>query len=338
MFMSEMAERISKARTLPSPVFIVGMNGSGTTMLADSLGKHPDLYMFPAEAKIISYFMHNKHLYGDLATFDSRRRLADDIGRTKSFWRINGKTPLVLEDFQLNEPGFDGVIHAIFDELASRESKQRWGEKTPMNLQHIVALAEAFPSAQFVHIIRDGREVAQSFHRRWRYHPQRTIYRWKKLVALGREQGYRLDSKRYLEVNYEKLTGNPESEMRRVCNFLNLSFVCEVTNSSMYMVDVNKASYSEKRIISNSEKWKKYFSSGQVTLLERIAGSYLAELGYKTTMQGNDDPTTLWLRCVLVRDSVLRSFVFFRKYGWRGIPAYIRSMQLSLKQRRVNKV
>ena len=30
-----------------SPVFVVGMNGSGTTMLADSLGRHPELYYAP---------------------------------------------------------------------------------------------------------------------------------------------------------------------------------------------------------------------------------------------------------------------------------------------------
>ena len=213
--MNKMIEDAPRINSFAPPVFIVGMNGSGTTMLADSLGKHPDLYMFPNEAKVLPFFMHNLNRYGDLSTIGARRRLADDIGRTKSFWQVNGKTPLVLADFQLDKPGFRGVIHAIFNELASREDKQRWGEKSPMNLQHITALAKVFPNAQFIHIIRDGREVAQSFHRRWRYYPQRTIYRWKKLVAMGREHGHRLGSERYLEVFYEKLTENPENEMRR---------------------------------------------------------------------------------------------------------------------------
>ena len=34
------------------PIFVVGMNGSGTTMLADSLGQHPGLYVFPFESKL----------------------------------------------------------------------------------------------------------------------------------------------------------------------------------------------------------------------------------------------------------------------------------------------
>lgn len=335
--MNEMVESVPRTSFFPPPVFIVGMNGSGTTMLADSLGKHPKLYMFPLEAKVLSFFIHNLPRYGDLNTIGARRRLADDIGRTKPFWQVNGKVPLVLTDFQLNEPGFDGVINALFCELASREGKQRWGEKTPMNVQHIDSLAKEFPSAQFIHIIRDGREVAQSFHRRWRFCPQRTIYRWKKLVAMGREQGRRLSSERYLEVSYEKLTENAESEMCRICNFLDLPFVGKVTESSMCMVDVNKALHSDKRIIRNSGKWKAYFNSDQLSDLERIAGCYLSELGYETTTRGDENPALLQLRCWFVRDSVLRSFVFFREWGWRAVPMFVRAVRVGLMQWRVNK-
>ncbi|MDP1558114.1 MAG: sulfotransferase [Nitrosomonas sp.] len=102
-----------------------------------------------------------------MSTIEARRRLADDIGRTKSFWQVNGKTPLVLADFQLDEPGFAGVIQAIFNELASREGQQRWGEKSPMNLQHITALAKVFPNAQFIHIIRDVRDYCLSINKAW---------------------------------------------------------------------------------------------------------------------------------------------------------------------------
>lgn len=42
--MNKMIEDAPRINSFAPPVFIVGMNGSGTTMLADSLGKHPDLY------------------------------------------------------------------------------------------------------------------------------------------------------------------------------------------------------------------------------------------------------------------------------------------------------
>ncbi|MDP1558113.1 MAG: hypothetical protein Q8K59_01495 [Nitrosomonas sp.] len=55
--MNEMIEGVPKINSFAPPVFIVGMNGSGTTMLADSLGKYPDLYMFPLEAKVCFLFL-----------------------------------------------------------------------------------------------------------------------------------------------------------------------------------------------------------------------------------------------------------------------------------------
>ena len=53
--MNKMIEDVPRINSFAPPVFIVGMNGSGTTMLADSLGKHPDLYMFPNEAKVLPF-------------------------------------------------------------------------------------------------------------------------------------------------------------------------------------------------------------------------------------------------------------------------------------------
>lgn len=37
------------------PIFVVGMNGSGTTMLAESLGRHPEIYSMPQESKVLPY-------------------------------------------------------------------------------------------------------------------------------------------------------------------------------------------------------------------------------------------------------------------------------------------
>ena len=50
----------------PSPVFVVGMNGSGTSMLIDSLGNHPLLYAASRETRTIPRFIAIAEKYGDL--------------------------------------------------------------------------------------------------------------------------------------------------------------------------------------------------------------------------------------------------------------------------------
>ncbi len=83
-----------------------------------------------------------------------------------------------------------------------------------MNIQFIEELSAAIPDAKFIHIYRDGRDVAQSNHRRWNKNPQWSMYRWAHVVQAGRQAGEGLDSDRYLELGYEAFTSEPELDHR----------------------------------------------------------------------------------------------------------------------------
>src|SRR6476661_436967 len=57
---------------------------------------------------------------------------------------------------------YNELVGLLFGAYALREDKPRWGDKTPENVLHVELLARLFPGAVFVHVIRDGREVAAS--------------------------------------------------------------------------------------------------------------------------------------------------------------------------------
>ncbi len=101
------------------------------------------------------------------------------------------------------------IIDHIMKYLAKAQGKVIWCEKSPMHVHHLQRMALAFPKAKFIHVIRDGRDCAASFHRRWRYNPVRTMFRWKQAVTSGMQQGRALGS-RYHEIHYEKITESPE--------------------------------------------------------------------------------------------------------------------------------
>lgn len=316
-----------------SPIFVVGMNGSGTTMLADSLSKHPTLYMFPLESKVLPFFIAELDRFGDLTSPANRRRLADEIGHTKPYWQANKKSALILDDKELTDCGtFGDVVGRIYRHLAAREGKNRWGEKSPMNVQHIRALAQHFPDAKFIHIIRDGRDAAQSFHRRWGFNPRHTIWRWKRAVLDGCSQGAALGADRYLEVRYESLTAEPEIEMRRVCGFADLPFDAAVLGSSMRHMDPRNQTARLGRIVRNSEKWRAYFDSRQLAALEALAGKVLADLGYPVKQAGNLDLSTRERRILRMRDGIARTRFFFHQHGLRALPRYFRTLSASRKQ------
>lgn len=332
----DMTNSTEKCSRDAAPVFIVGMNGSGTTMLADCLANHPDLYVLPEESRVLPYFISRLRSFGDLSELPARRELADALGRSYAYWLFNNNKPLLLTDGELSRPGFSGVVDSIYNHFATAQRKMRWGDKSPMYLQHIKLLAKYFPQAYFLHIYRDGRDVAQSFHRRWKKDPRWTIYRWKKIVKQGRAQGLELDPSYYMEIRYETITLNPELHMKKISDFLDLEFHSSVLRSKMRYLDSPKRN-GKKGIVQNSEKWRTYFSKKQLTDLESIAGHYLSELGYGLmTQPGDIDPPTSRLKWWSLRDKIQTTSYLVLAYGLRSAPAYLKKAFSSIKQSRIN--
>jgi len=321
---------------LNGPVFIVGVNGSGTTMLADSLRKHPELYMLRAECRVLPFFAQR---YPDELLHDpvKRRALADEFGNSRAIRLSHDKHSLHLEHAENLPPSFAAIVGEIFLTLARAQGKERWGEKSPMNLQHLSVLAERIPEARFVHIFRDARDVAQSFHRRWKQEPRRTVYRWKQAIRLGREQGHRLGPGRYMEVCYETLTSDPERGMRRICEFLGLPFDTVVLESRNRMMDEKARELAQSKIIQNSGRWKSYFTPAEIEALEGIAGVALHDLGYEVALRGDESPSRAQLLLWKTLDRLHHVAQHISRYGLHGLPLLVRRVQDAFRQDRVNR-
>jgi hypothetical protein len=319
---------------MDGPIFVVGMNGSGTTMIADCLGNHPTLYAFPRETRILPYFIQNLSRFGDLNNLPARKKLADALGNSHPFWLINKKKPLRIGEQFLDEPSFEGVVNSIFIHFAKLEGKYRWIEKSPMYVQHIETLAKNFPSAKFIHIYRDGRDVAYSLYRRWKRHPCLTIYRWRHLVRIGQEQGNKIGKNRYKEISYEDLTNNPEKKLKEVCHFLGVDFHPNLLKSKSRHMD---RQIETDKIIKNSGKWKHYFSQKEITHLESIGGKFLQELGYEIeSTPGNRTPSWMKIRLWLFTDKIKLVIYNLKTYGISVIPALLRTVKDSLLQSKTN--
>jgi hypothetical protein len=283
------------------PVFVVGMNGSGTTMLLDNLGRHPSLYAFPRETRLIPFLIASQQRFGDLDKDDNYRRLWEEVLAINVFEYVNGHKPVPLPENWRDRPrGLASVLDGVFRYFAAREGKQRWCEKTPQHVQHMDKLSELFPKARFIHVIRDGRDSAASFSRRWSRTPELTIYRWKKVVALGRKQGRTLGGERYLEVRFEDLTTEPETWLRKICEFVDVPFDDAVLVSSQpYLNAATRRLDQEQKsggLQPNSGNWKTCFTKSRQRSLERIAGRTLASCGYETDAPEADRDPPAWQR------------------------------------------
>ncbi len=286
------------------PVFVVGMNGSGTSMMLDSLGRHPELFAIPDESHMMPYIISRANRFGDLAVDENFRACWQfAIDQLPILQRMNnGIKPVIPENWSSFARTIEGIFDGIFGSFADQHQKRRWCEKTPDHIQHLELLSRVFPNARFIHMIRDGREVACSLHRRQRRTPELILYRWRKSVKLGRKEGGKIGD-HYMEIRYEELTCDPREQMGRACEFLGLTFSEQVLQSRMPQSPARKRlTKGELGVISkNPLKWPDYFDDRSIRRLEQIGGRLLRDLGYDVkTSPGDSDPN--W---------------FIRKF-WRG--------------------
>jgi hypothetical protein len=281
------------------PVFVVGMNGSGTTMLVDCLDKHPALYGFPLETRLIPHLVRVARRYEPLGDDDNFRRFWDYAAGLTPFRLVSGGSPQRLPpDWQTCTRDVAGLLNMLFLTFAQRQDKWRWCEKSPQYAQHLAMLGALFPHAMFIHVVRDGRDCACSLHRRWRLAPALTMVRWKQLMERARTQGRTLGG-RYLEIRYEQLTAEPALWMRRVCAFLGEPFDPAVLQSSQpYLTGMRDYRRNQPvgHLERNSGRWREYFPLRVQERLERIGGRTLAELGYPTSHPQGDELPPRWLQ------------------------------------------
>ncbi len=185
------------------------------------------------------------------------------------------------------------AIAAIFEAYAEAAGKPRWGDKTPMYMRHLELLDRLFAGAQYVHLVRDGRDAALSFlqmpegtfTRTWAHPatPEQFACLWRREVADARSLGRRVGASRYHEVRYEDLVAEPEATVRAICAFAAIPFepaMLDYTGA----VDVSAKPHQQRLLApptSGVRSWREDMPSDGIAAFESVAGDLLSELGYE---------------------------------------------------------
>ncbi len=207
----------------PNPIFILGSFRSGTSILAASLGQHSELWYFEESNFVTSLFKPGRL---DIAG-------AYEVG---SYWL--GHQDVSREEFATSV----GLgVNALF---TSRSGGKRWIEKSPRNTLIAGTLADLFPGARFLCVIRDGRNAVHSmlnfldsvseetkakwaqrgFSMPW-YQDFRTACRaWSDFALAGLDFG-RTHPDRCHTIRYEMLVAHPREIFVEVFEFLGVA--CE---------------------------------------------------------------------------------------------------------------
>ena len=242
-----------------------------------------------------------------LATITSQREWGD-FGLTEE---------QLLERFRALDPlTAGGALRAFYEAYAERVGKPRWGEKTPIYVKSMRKIESALPEARFVHVIRDGRDVALSIRdRATKDHPiDRIADRWVRRITRAREQAKRLAH--YKEIRYESLILDTEPTLREVIDFYDLPWDDAVldyhqhsaerleemkrelpddgkrTTLSVELRMKTHARTTEKPDPRRVSRWRESMDRDDRELFESIAGPLLVELGYAIGDGEGTEPRT----------------------------------------------
>jgi hypothetical protein len=198
--------------------FVVGVGRSGTTLLRLMLDAHPQLAI-PPETQFVPELLERE---GECRTTAA---VVDVIIKSRT-WKDFGLAEDELRDAAGQAHGAAEVLRAFYGLYAAKRGKPRWGDKTPGYVKRMRPIAAALEEARFVHLIRDGRDVALSRRARGMGagKPMGDVADlWKRRIENARKQAKRLRD-RYMELRFEDLVAEPERELRRVCELIGLEF------------------------------------------------------------------------------------------------------------------
>lgn len=169
--------------------------------------------------------------------------------------------------------------------------KERWGEKTPYNLFYADVLADMFPGARFIYLVRDPRAVVRSMNAIVYFSDDTALnaLNWRHAAT----HGYALlktsvPARQRITMRYEDVVRDPEVHLRRICAFLGVTFETAMLefhkDSRKYMAPtIRTPSVTQSVSDEHISRWKADLSTAEVGLVEAICGPAMASAGYAPT-------------------------------------------------------
>lgn len=285
--MSSWTDQLRRPHADARPVFIGGCSRSGTTLLAAMLGSGADVVAVPeAEFKWDAL--------KDGSAFDGHVRLGalvDHLAADPKFAYWDVALPTVAPDERDERVAFATVLAhlaATHAHAARKPSARVWIDHTPGNIRYVSTLAELFPAATFVHIVRDGRAVAASVMP-LDFGPNTVAEAadyWSSQVALGLAAADHEGEARVATVRFEDVVRQPGPTLAALCDRLGVPFDEAMLHRRDYRVQAYTA--DQHALVSRppdparTTAWRTTLTPRQVEIFEARTGELLRYLGYPT--------------------------------------------------------
>ena len=282
------------------PIFILGCPRSGTTLVQAMLHSHPRIAI-PPENRFVIPAYEERLRFGDLSKRPNRRELGRFIvARGRKFRDLGLKRRATVRSVATGPPTLGSAFGVVLRAYAERFESPRWGDKRPVYSSYIPMLLRLFPDAQIVHVVRDPRDCVASLKRMpwWRAGTYHAVAAWADAIDHTESAGQHWPGV-VTHVQYERLVGDPEAELRRLCAELGETYdpvMAEPERVAPVAVPERKHWHANTRIGPMTERigaWEDGLEPWELALCEAVLRGRMTTLGYETT--GTASPGALHL-------------------------------------------
>ena len=272
------------------PFFIIGSGRSGNTLLRSILSGNSDISI-PPESYRIPFAIKKFHIFNNRDWEDIVPQVLKEFEDCKEFytWEIDiTDVQKRLEDIADSKRTLSNIFDELFCTYTEKHSpgSKIWGDKTPMNTLYLDWVGTVFPRSKFIHIIRDGRDVASSYLKMERYDTiLEAANRWINSIESAQSFGSKI-KENYIEIRYEELVTKPEEVIKDTCDFLDIDYdskMLDHTKQVKKLGDTDKEHHSNlsKPISSDSVgKWRNNLSESDQESITKLLHKHLQRLGY----------------------------------------------------------
>jgi len=302
-----------------TPIFIIGCPRSGTTIIGNFFQNNSKvLYFNEANIWERNDLIANQALERKLI-IKLRKGVRKIIPATMFVRKIHWHTSQLLrtikimgkeQSYQLTE---NDLTQEMIDQVKYILKRDLSPEKTLViktvkNSLSIPFIKKLFPNSRFVHVIRDGRDVASSLARGnegkvWMHTkplgwkeiqkeitgPERGAWIWKTIINIIKKDTKKIPSKDYYEIKYENFVNNPEKTMRSLFLSLDLPFekpqevLCKKVSNEQKKEFLTNTSSDDWTTFDHSfriGRYKENLTPEILTRVDSILGKTNSKLGY----------------------------------------------------------
>jgi hypothetical protein len=287
-----------------SPIFVLGTPRSGTTLTAQILGKHSRIFM-PGETHFFDDIFSRQNELGDIEDPVVRAKVADRLATLYERYyeppdqqRINHlfASAGMREALIAPSKSYCEVMSRFMEIQMRHEQKMRWGNNVPRDMFNVNDIVRCYPSAKILVCVRDVRDFLVSYKTKWKitsenhinrlkalYHPVVTSLLWKSSMRQIRMIKTKVSAHNLMIIRYEDLVNDPETVVRKMCEFVGEQF-----EPNMLNVDTHNSSVQTGGggIFSSSiGTWRFNLTAEETYIAQLLNGKELHAFGYETKHQ-----------------------------------------------------